>query len=658
MTVLSVNGISLSFGPKSILEDISFALDAQDKLGIVGPNGCGKTSLLKLLLGEEEADSGEVYIAKDRTVGVLGQAEAFEVSGDSGVTALEQMYLAFPELLNAEKRIAELSSWLERHPEEADTGKHRSITNEYSMLNDRFNRDGGHWFRGRCRSVLEKMGFSAEDMELPVTSLSGGQRTRLALSRQLCREPDILILDEPTNHLDIETVGWLESFLSGYSKCVITVSHDRYFLDKVTNKTLLISNRHAKLYNGGYSASAAQRKTDREIQERHYINQQREIARQEAYIEQQRRWNRERNIIAAESRQKLLDKMERVEAPEKEEKTVKMRFVCGIPSGNDVIETRGLGFAYPGSAPLFTGLSFKIKRGERVFIVGPNGCGKSTLMRLLLEKLRPTEGIIDFGHNLEIGYYDQENQNLSPSGTVLSELWDKYPAMAEKDVRRALGTFLFKGDDVFKEIPVLSGGERARLTLAKLMLSSVNTLLLDEPTNHLDIGSREALEDALRDFEGSIVCVSHDRTLINGLATVILGFGNDGKLYRLPVSHTGKGWDEWEESRRSGMFASAAGASRDEETQTSPDATDGLSQKDAYLKRKKEQAEARKNASRLEKLKKEQEKLEQEIDSMNAELFGDSAGNYLRAAELTELIASSEERLMEIYEELEAAGIG
>ncbi|MCQ2428031.1 MAG: ATP-binding cassette domain-containing protein [Clostridia bacterium] len=656
MTVISVNSLSLSYGPKTILDGVSFALDAGDRAGIVGPNGCGKTSLLKLILGEEQPDSGSVYIAKDRTVGVLGQAEAFEVSKDTGITVLEQMYSAFPELIEAEKRLAELSDWLMRHPELSETEKHSSITNEYSVLSDRFNRDGGHWFRGRCKSVLEKMGFSPDDMQLPVTSLSGGQRTRLALSKQLCREPDILMLDEPTNHLDIETVGWLENFLAGYQKCVIAVSHDRYFLDRVTNKTLVISHRHAKLYNGNYTASAAQRRTDREIQERHYINQQREIARQEAYIEQQRRWNRERNIIAAESRQKLLDKMEKIEAPEKDEKTVKMRFLSGIPSGNDVIETRNLSFAYPGAAPLFHGLDFKIRRGERVFITGPNGCGKSTLMRLLLEKLRPTSGVIDFGHNLEIGYYDQENQNLNPSFTVLEDLWSKYPAMAEKDVRRALGTFLFRGDDVFKEVSVLSGGERARLTLAKLMLMRVNTLLLDEPTNHLDIGSREALEEALGDFDGTLVCVSHDRSFINALATVILGFGNDGKLYRLPVSEKGKGWDEWEASRNSGMFASAAG--RTDVRVYADDAGDDqpLSQKEAWLKRKKDNAEARKNSARIERLKKEQQKLENEIDEMNSELFGDAAGDYQRAAALTESIEKAEERLLEIYEELDSVG--
>lgn len=644
MTVISINGVSLSFGDKTLFEDVSFSLNENDRLGIVGPNGCGKSSLLSIIYRTLEPTDGQCYISSDVSVGILTQDGAFEVNDGVGESALEQMYGAFGELLAAEARIAELAAWLEAHADEAGGEKHASITKEYTALNESFIAGGGAVFRSKCRSILERMGFDAEAMSLPATSLSGGQRTRLALSRQLCREPDILLLDEPTNHLDTETLAWLENFLASYKKCIIAVSHDRHFLDKVTNKTLMIEHRRAKLYKGGYTASAEQRRTDREIYERHYRNQQKEIARQEAYIEQQRRWNRERNIIAAESRQKLLDKMVKLDAPEKDEKTVKMRFVQGLQSGNDVLSARSLGFSY-GAAKILSDVSFSVKRGERVFIVGPNGCGKSTLIKLLLEKLRPSRGIIDFGHNLQIGYYDQENQNLNENGTVLEELWSRYPAMKEHEVRGALAAFLFRGDDVFKEISVLSGGERARLTLVKLMLSKMNLLVLDEPTNHLDIGSREALEEALSGYDGTVICVSHDRTFISKLATRILGFDEGGALHDVRVSRIGAAWDEWREEAERLSVRSAP-------TAAAPAAAE--SNKEAYLRGKREAAEARRAEARLQRLKKEEAELDAELDTLNAELYGDAASDYVRAAEIAKRIEEIEERLLEIYEETES----
>lgn len=647
MTIISVNELSLSFGPKDVLKNISFSLNSGDRLGIVGSNGCGKSTLLSLLLGKLEPTSGSVYINQSTTVGLLTQDSAFEISPDGGDTVREQMYTAYPELLAAEARMQELTEWMERHSDASEGSEYLSAAKEYSALHDRFMSDGGAVFRSRCDSILGHMGFSPADAALPISALSGGQRTRLALSRKLCREPDILMLDEPTNHLDAETLGWLENYLSSYKKCLIVVSHDRYFLDRVTDKTLMLERGTAKLYNGGYSASAEQRRIDREIYEKHYRDQQKEIARQEAYIAQQRRWNRERNIIAAESRQKLLDKMERLEAPVSDEKTIKMRFSPSIQSGNDVLEARALGFAYPGARPLFDGINFKIKRGERIFIVGPNGCGKSTLIKLILGTLKPTRGALDPGHNLMLGYYDQENQQLCESNTVLEELWSMYPAMKEHEARGVLGAFLFRGDDVFKQVEVLSGGERARLTLAKLMLSKMNTLVLDEPTNHLDIGSREALEAALCEFDGTLICVSHDRKFISNIATRILGFDGAGRLYSVPIEHRGRAWDEWlaEKERRAAPDEGSANAAANAEAP--------LTNRELYLKNKKEAAEARRAAARLEKLKKEQELLENELDSLERELYGDAASDYVRAAEITERIAVLEERLLEIYSELE-----
>jgi ATP-binding cassette subfamily F protein 3 len=653
MAIISVQGVGISFGPRKLFEGVSFSLEASDRLGIVGPNGCGKSTLLGILLGRTAPDEGSVYIAGGASVGILAQDDAFEVTESAGPTALDQMYAAFPELLAAERRMEELRIWLEEHPGEAGTAAHDSATKEFSDLEERYTSGGGHEFRSRCRSVLIKMGFDGSAMSAPVSRLSGGERTRLALSRQLCREPDILMLDEPTNHLDVDTMGWLENYLASYGKCIITVSHDRFFLDRVTNRTLLMEHGRAKLYKGGWTRSAEQRRTDREIYEKHYRDQQKEIARQEAYIEQQRRWNRERNIIAAESRLKLLDKMEKLKAPEADERTVRMRFSRGIPSGNEVFTVRGLRFAYPGGQELIRGADFMIKKGERVFIVGPNGCGKSTLVRLLLGAIRPTGGAIDPGHNLRTGYYDQQNQNLDPEKTVLSEIWDTYPSMGETEIRSALAAFLFRGDDITRLVSVLSGGERARLTLVRLMLSEMNTLLLDEPTNHLDIGSREALEAALREFDGTLVCVSHDRAFINSLATRLLGFDGSGGLHSIPVPDGGSAWDVWTAARQG--FAGP--------DEKAPDGAEGApaaqraagSNREEYLRRRKETADARRAASRTARLKEEQARLEARIDELNGELAGEAATDYIRVVGITSEIEEAEERLLEIYGELDAA---
>ncbi len=646
MTIISINGLGISFGPRDILKDVSFALNENDRLGIVGANGCGKSTLLSVIMGRTEPSAGSVFIGRETTLGLLAQDSAFNIDPECGGSVREQMFAAYPELIAAEARLDELTEYMNAHAHESETPEYERRAREYSALHEEYVRGGGLTFRSICDSTLTHMGFSREDAELPIDSLSGGQRTRLALARRLCREPDILILDEPTNHLDSETLGWLEGYLASYRKCLIVVSHDRYFLDRVTTKTLMIEHGTAKLYRGGYTASAEQRRVDREIYEKHYRDQQKEIARQEAYIAQQRRWNRERNIIAAESRQKLLDKMERLDAPQSEARTVRMRFSRGLPSGNEVMTARGLRFGYPGGAPLLCGLDFLIKRGERVFIVGPNGCGKSTLIKIMLGRLHPTAGVLDLGHNLQIGYYDQENQKLNDENTVLEELWTQYPDMKEHEARGALGTFLFRGDDVFKTVDVLSGGERARLTLVKLMLSKMNTLILDEPTNHLDIGSREALEAALGEFDGTLICVSHDRKFISNTATRILGFDGAGRLHSMPVGHAGQAWEEWCAERERLSAADSDTASTGDTANAAP------TNKELYLKNKKEAADARRAAARLERMKKEAAELEGELDRLNGELYGSAASDYQRAGEISERVAEIEERLLELYEEI------
>ena len=643
MLAITVNDLGVSFGARDIFKKISFALEENDKLGIIGTNGCGKSTLFKVILGELEPTTGNVFIAKNKTIGILTQDCAFEISDLVGRSALEQMYSAFPELIKMEEKLASLEEMMAngQNPDE-----HIRLSGEYHDLYTRFSELGGLDYKSRCAGILLKMGFEERALSLDVDKLSGGQRTRLALSKQLCREPDLLLLDEPTNHLDIETVQVLENYIKNYKKCVLIISHDRYFLDQVTNKTLAMEFGEAKLYNGNYTQSMKQRDIDREIAEKHYINQQREIARQEAYIAQQRAWNRERNIIAAESRQKMLDKMVKLERPKEAPKPVKIQFRQAIPSGNEVLRVAGLSKAF-GEKKLFENMSFLIKKGERVFVIGKNGSGKSTLLKMLVGESELTSGVIEAGYNVEIGYFDQQNQNLTESNTVLDELWNAYPEKREFEIRSALARFRFSAEDCEKNVSMLSGGERARLTLAKLILSPMNLLILDEPTNHLDIMSREALEKALDEFGGTILIVSHDRYLVNKLATRIIEIDNDrttGEYFiDYPVFTLGNAFAEFTNHKTTHTLASLS-----LEKEKAPTA-----QKEDYMARKKQASDARREQRRIENLKKEQEKIEQELEQIENDLFGEAATDYKKAAELTARKDELEERLMEIYEELE-----
>ena len=643
MLAITVNDLSVSFGARDIFKKISFALEENDKLGIIGTNGCGKSTLFKVILGELDATDGNVFIAKNKTIGILTQDCAFEVSNLVGRSALEQMYAAFPELIRMEEK---LSSLEEKMAHCTDNGEHIKLSDEYHELYTRFSSLGGLDYKSRCASILLKMGFEERALSLDVDKLSGGQRTRLALSKQLCREPDLLLLDEPTNHLDIETVQVLENYIKNYKKCVLIISHDRYFLDQVTNKTLAMEFGEAKLYNGNYSTSMKQREIDRDIAEKHYINQQKEIARQEAYIAQQRAWNRERNIIAAESRQKMLDKMVKLERPKEAPKPVKIKFRQSIESGNEVLRVSGLSKFF-GEKKLFENMNFLIRKSERVFIIGKNGSGKSTLMKMLVGDIEPSTGIIEAGYNVEIGYFDQQNQNLTESNTVLDELWNAYPEKREFDIRSALARFRFSAEDCEKNVSMLSGGERARLTLTKLILSPMNFLLLDEPTNHLDIMSREALESALDEFAGTILIVSHDRYLVNKLATRIIEIDNEATtgadFIDYPVFNVGNAFAEFSNHKEAHLVTNLS-----IEMDKSPTA-----QKEDYMARKKQASDARREQKRIENLKKEQEKIEQELEQIEIDLFGEAATDYKKAAELTARQSALEERLMEIYEELE-----
>jgi len=636
MIILSVSALSFRVGTKEILDNISFAVEDGDRVGIVGVNGSGKSTLLGMITGKVEPSDGAVYIAKDKTVGMMEQDDAFNIITGTSFddTVLSQMYAAYPELCRDEARLSELEELLKN----VSGDDLRRCTAEFSEVNVRFIDNGGLHYKSRCRSILSKLGFTEKYLSEKVSSLSGGERARLNLARLLFREPDILILDEPTNHLDTDTMEWLEGILSSYKKTLLVVSHDRYFLDKVTTKTLDVEHHSAKLYGVPYSGYAVQKEADRKAAQKKYDLQQKEIARLEAYIEQQRRWNRERNIIAAESREKAIARMEKVERPKDAPRAIRFGFTKNQESGNDVLSVRGLSMEYP-TKKLFTNISFEVKKREHLFIAGANGTGKSTLLKILLEKISATSGVFEFGYNVTIGYYDQENQNLDPSKTVIDELWDAYPDKNQTELRNTLALFMFRGDDAFKSVSVLSGGERARLTLAKLILSKMNLLILDEPTNHLDIQSREALESALEGFDGTIIAVSHDRYFIKKLATRVIEL-KDGNI----TNYTG-GYDD---------YAAAREASKAQSSEISDEyVPQQMSNKEIYLQRKKEAAEARQLEKRKRDISEEIERLEKELAEVSDELFGSAATDYMRAAELDDRKTYIEDRLMTLYEEEE-----
>ena len=521
MIILSASELTLSFGTDVILDRVSLGVDENDKIGIVGVNGAGKSLFMKLLAGENEPTSGNVFLAKDKRIGYLEQNTGF----DSEREVFEEMCLAYPELVQTEKRLSELeNSMNESHNDET----HMMLAKEYTRLEDYFKQNGGYEYKSRISSMLCGLGFEKRMHNLRIDTLSGGQKTRLAIARQLLSEPDILMLDEPTNHLDIETVEWLEEYLSGYKKCIIVISHDRYFLDKVTKKTFEIENREGKLYNVPYSKYVKQKETDRKIDQKHYDIQQKEIARLEAFIENQKRWNRERNIIAAESRMKAIDRMDKLEKPKDLPSNIRFSFQMGENGRcpDKMLEVTGLSKSYPGKK-LFENVSFLLHGRDKMFILGKNGVGKSTLLKILCGKIQQDFGSFEYAQGLSIGYYDQEHQGLDNSNTVIDELWSCFPNKTQTEIRCALAGFLFTSEDVFKKIDVLSGGEKARLTFAKLMLEKSDLLILDEPTNHLDAPSREVLENALMDYDGTVLCVSHDRYFVKKLADRIFEINAD-----------------------------------------------------------------------------------------------------------------------------------
>lgn len=636
MISISCDNLSLSFGVDTILESVSFSLNDGDKLGIVGVNGAGKSTLFRLITGEYKQDTGAVYVAKDKTVGLLEQNTGLQ----SEKSVYDEMLSSFPALTALEARIAETQDAIavyetEHKPHDDAFDK---LVSRFAELSETFEAEGGYAYKNRIRAMLTQMGFGEEFWDIPIDKLSGGQKTRLALVRLLLWEPDILMLDEPTNHLDIDTLAWLENHLQGYKKTILVVSHDRYFLDRITNKILEIEHKRGTVYNGNYTAYLEQKQKNREVEEKHYQNQQREIARIEAYIEQQKRWNRERNIIAAESRQKQLDKMVKLDRPTAAPDKIRLQFSKSGESGNDVLELNRLSKSYPGK-PLFSDVSAMIRKHDHVFVYGPNGCGKSTLLKIIMDRVEPDRGDYEYGYNVTVGYYDQEQQDLDDENTVLEELWSEYEDRTQTEIRNTLALFLFRGDDIEKKVSVLSGGEKARLTLAKLILSKMNVLILDEPTNHLDIPSREALESALLAFDGTIIAVSHDRYFIGKLANRIFDL----------TAHTLFDFRGTYEEYLAYMERKKAGIADNTVAVSEP-----LSQgKEQFLKNKADAAQKRKEERARQKTLDAIAKTEKEIEDIEALMAGEAASDYKRLSELQTRKDALEEQLLLLYEQEE-----
>ena len=515
--ILSCQSICKSFGEKVILQDASFHIEEREKAALIGNNGAGKTTLLRIIMEEISADSGQVVIAKDKKIGYLAQYQ--DIHGHH--TIYEVLMTTKQYILDMEDKIRSL----EQEMKYVAGDKLESLMNSYTRLTHQFELENGYAYKSEIVGVLKGLGFEEEDYGKQIENLSGGQKTRVALGKLLISKPDILLLDEPTNHLDMESIAWLETYLLNYPGAVFIVSHDRYFLDKVVTKIVEIEAAQMRMYEGNYSAYALKKAQLRDAQYKAYLNQQREIKHQEAVITKLRSFNREKSIKRAESRVKMLDKIQRIEKPIEIDNQMRISLEPRFISGNDVLTVEGLSKAFPGQT-LFTDINFEIKRGERVALIGNNGTGKTTILKILNGIVDADAGRFALGSKVQIGYYDQEHHVLHMEKTIFQEISDTYPTLTETEIRNMLAAFLFTGDDVFKLISSLSGGERGRVSLAKLMLSEANFLILDEPTNHLDIASKEILEEALNSYTGTVLYVSHDRYFINQTATRIMDLTN------------------------------------------------------------------------------------------------------------------------------------
>ena len=634
MPALSVRNLTMTFIERNLFTDVSFDVEERDKVGFIGANGVGKTTLFKILNGEISPVSGTVTFSKNVRPGYMEQHACNNPRAD----VYHELLSVFDRLSDMETEISALA-----HQIDNKSGNLDELVERQTMLIEQFERAGGLTYKSRTRSALLGLGFSENDFTMPVGNLSGGQRSKLCLAKLLLSQSNMLLLDEPTNHLDIDAIAWLEGFLRDFKGAMIIISHDRYFLDNVTNKTIELEHNRAMVYKGSYSEFVKKKESVNESLKNKYEHDLKEIKRIEGIVEQQKRWGQAHNFITAASKQKEADRIkDQLVAPESELETMRMHFEPRCESGNDVLICKNLAKAFD-DKQLFKNVDIHIRKGERVFIIGGNGCGKTTLFRILTGKTPMNSGEYDYGANVEIGYFDQMQQNLDLSKTALDEVWDTFPNMTQTEVRSALASFLFKGDEVFKPLSKMSGGERARVSLLKLMLKGSNFLFLDEPTNHLDASSREELEKTLLDYSGTMLIVSHDRYFINKIADRILLLTNDGvKEYLGNYDY----YLERSTAEKQGAVQTESKKDKKEKPQND------------YFLQKQKQSEERKRQTKLKKAEAEIERLDEEIAKTQELLSSEEvAADYEKLMELSKLLEDlqkQQEEQYEIWEELES----
>lgn len=638
--ILSCQNISKAFVENQVLKNVSFHIEDHEKAAIVGINGAGKTTLLRIIVGEMTPDDGQVVLARDKTLGYLAQNSTVDTSH----TIYEELLSVKADLLRLEEKIREC----ENNMKHAEGDALEDLMKQYTSLTNAFETGGGYLYRSELVGVLKGLGFTEDEFSKPVATLSGGQKTRVALGRLLLQNPDLIILDEPTNHLDMNSIAWLETYLLNYKGAVLIVSHDRYFLDRIAGKVIEIDQSKATTFMGNYSDYAVKKEQLRVAAWNAYMNQQREIKHQEEVIEKLKSFNREKSIKRAESREKMLDKIEVIEKPSEVRTDMKLTLTPRILSGNDVLTVEHLSKSFD-SHKLFTDVNFEIKRGEHVAIIGDNGSGKTTLLKILNGLVPADQGTFRLGSNVEIGYYDQEHHVLHSEKTLFEEISDDYPYLNNTQIRNVLAAFLFTGEDVFKRISDLSGGERGRVSLAKLVLSNANFLILDEPTNHLDIMSKEILEDALNGYEGTILYVSHDRYFINRTAHRILDL-TEGQF----VSYVGN-YDYYLEKHDTVMAAIEASTpqSADADNTAATRAAESEVKLD-WKAQKEEQARLRKKENDLKKCEEQIARLEARVSEIDTEMSDPAIGTQVaKLQELTKEQTACQEQLEKLYEQWE-----